>query len=212
METLTGLLDLFLHLDRYLAAFVADYGVWVYGLLFLIVFCETGLVVLPFLPGDSLLFVAGTLAGAGMLEPLTLVFGLAAAAILGDTVNYSIGKRIGPAAFRGEHTRLFKREHLIKTQLFYERHGGKTIIIARFLPIIRTFAPFIAGVAEMAYSRFLAYNMAGGAAWVGAFVTAGFFFGDIPVVRDNLTAVILGIIVISLLPGIIHFLRHKRSA
>lgn len=209
MELLSQFVDLFLHLDRHLAALVANYGTWVYAILFLIVFCETGLVVMPLLPGDSLLFVAGTLAGAGHLDPVLLGLLLMVAAILGDTVNYAIGRHVGPAVFRNEQARFFKREYLLRTQAFYEKHGGKTIIIARFIPIIRTFAPFVAGVGTMAYRRFLSFNVVGGIAWVVLFVGAGYFFGDLPVVKQNLTLFIFAIIVLSILPGVIEYLRHR---
>lgn len=209
MELLSQFVDLFLHLDRHLAALVANYGTWVYAILFLIVFCETGLVVMPLLPGDSLLFVAGTLAGAGHLDPVLLGLLLMVAAILGDTVNYAIGRHVGPAVFRNEQARFFKREYLLRTQAFYEKHGGKTIIIARFIPIIRTFAPFVAGVGTMAYRRFLSFNVVGGIAWVVMFVGAGYFFGDLPVVKQNLTLFIFAIIVLSIMPGVIEYLRHR---
>lgn len=212
MELLTQFIDLFLHLDRHLAALVGEYGVWVYGILFLIIFCETGLVVMPLLPGDSLLFVAGALAGAGHLDPVLLSGLLIIAAILGDTVNYAIGRHVGPAVFRHDQARLFKREHLLHTQAFYERHGGKTVIIARFIPIIRTFAPFVAGIGAMAYPRFLSFNVIGALAWVLLFVWAGYLFGDMPVVKQNLTLFILAIIVISILPGLVTYLRHRYSA
>lgn len=211
MDLLLHFLDMMLHLDRYLTELVTDYGPWVYGILFLIIFCETGLVVTPFLPGDSLLFVAGMLAGAGLLDPIWLMLLLILAAILGDSVNYSIGRWVGPAVFRKEEGRFFKKKHLEYTQRFYERHGGKTIIIARFVPIVRTFAPFVAGIGNMVYRRFLAYNVAGAILWVVSLVTAGYFLGDLPVIKDNLTAVIFGIIFISLLPGLIEYWRHRRA-
>jgi membrane-associated protein len=176
-----------------------------------IVFCETGLVVTPFLPGDSLLFIVGTLAGAQQLDVAVIVPLLMIAAILGDSVNYWLGNRIGSAVFRRE-SRIFRREHLLRTQRFYERHGGKTIIIARFIPIVRTFAPFVAGVGGMAYGRFLAYNVIGGIVWVGLFVSAGYFFGELPVVKENLTLFIFGIIIVSILPGVIEYIRQRRSA
>ncbi len=211
MDLLLHFLDMMLHLDRYLTELVTDYGPWVYGILFLIIFCETGLVVTPFLPGDSLLFVAGMLAGAGLLDPTWLMLLLILAAILGDSVNYSIGRWVGPAVFRKEEGRFFKKKHLEHTQRFYERHGGKTIIIARFVPILRTFAPFVAGIGNMVYRRFLAYNVAGAILWVVSLVTAGYFLGDLPVIKDNLTAVIFGIIFLSLLPGLIEYWRHRRA-
>jgi len=199
MDLLRQLLDLFLHLDKHLSGVIHDYGTWTYLILFLIVFCETGLVVTPFLPGDSLLFAAGTFAALGSLSPWVLFAVLSAAAILGDTVNYWIGKKIGPRAFSGT-VRFLKQEHLRKTEAFYERHGRKTIILARFVPIIRTFAPFVAGVGSMNYPVFLAYNVIGGVAWVALCVFSGYYFGNIPVVKRNFSIVIIVIIVISTLP------------
>ncbi len=208
MEWITYVIDLFLHLDRHLGSLIADYGVWTYLVLFLIVFCETGLVVTPFLPGDSLLFAAGAFGAVGSLDPWRLFLLLSLAAILGDTVNYWIGKAIGPRAFSGEY-RFLKRRHLDRTREFYERHGGKTIVLARFIPIIRTFAPFVAGVAVMSYGRFLAYNIAGGLAWVGIFVFGGFLFGNLPVVRANFSYVIVVIIVLSVLPLVYEILKER---
>jgi membrane-associated protein len=199
MDLLKQLLDFFLHLDRHLSEVIRDYGTWTYLVLFLIVFCETGLVVTPFLPGDSLLFAAGTFAALGSLSPWVLFAVLSAAAILGDTVNYWIGKKIGPKAFSGT-VRFLKQEHLRKTEAFYERHGRKTIILARFVPIVRTFAPFVAGVGSMNYPVFLAYNVIGGVAWVALCVFSGYFFGNIPVVKRNFSIVIIAIILISTLP------------
>lgn len=209
MELIHLFFDFILHLDKHLLALTTEYGVWVYGVLFVIVFCETGLVVTPFLPGDSLLFVTGTLAGAGMLDPVLLCLVLIIAAVLGDTVNYFIGRKMGPAVFKRPDARFLKQEYLRKTQQFYAKHGGKTIIIARFIPIIRTFAPFVAGVGTMQYSRFIAYNIGGGIAWVVLFITAGYFVGDQPFVKNNLTLVVFGIILVSILPGIVEFIRHK---
>ena len=199
MDLLKQLLDFFLHLDRHLSEVIRDYGTWTYLVLFLIVFCETGLVVTPFLPGDSLLFAAGTFAALGSLSPWVLFAALSAAAVLGDTANYWIGKKIGPRAFSGT-VRFLKQEHLRKTESFYERHGRKTIILARFVPIIRTFAPFVAGVGSMNYPVFLAYNVIGGVAWVALCVFSGYFFGNIPVVQRNFSIVIIAIILISTLP------------
>ena len=199
MDLLKQLLEFFLHLDKHLSEVIRDYGTWTYLILFLIIFCETGLVVTPFLPGDSLLFAAGTFAALGALSPWVLFAALSAAAILGDTVNYWIGKKIGPRAFSGT-VRFLKQEHLRKTEAFYERHGRKTIIIARFVPIVRTFAPFVAGVGSMNYPVFLAYNVIGGVAWVGLCVFSGYFFGNIPVVKRNFSVVIIAIILISTLP------------
>lgn len=211
MELINYFIDIVLHLDRHLADLTRDYGLWVYGILFLIIFCETGLVITPFLPGDSLLFVTGTLAGAGMLDGTALVLGLTAAAILGNTTNYWIGRYVGPAVFHREQSRFFKREYLDRTQRFYDKHGGKTIVITRFVPIIRTFAPFVAGIGRMPHAKFQAYNVGGGFLWVGSLVLAGIVFGDTPFVKNNLTAVIFGIIFLSILPGIIEYIRHRRG-
>jgi membrane-associated protein len=211
MELIGTFVEYFLHLDKHLGQVIQTYGFWTYLILFLIIFCETGLVVTPILPGDSLLFAAGTFAAIGALRPEVLFVLLSIAAVAGDSVNYAIGHRIGPRVFR-ENYRFLKREYLDRTEQFYERHGGKTIIIARFMPIIRTFAPFVAGVGSMRYSRFLAYNVIGGIAWIGLFVWGGYFFGNIPVVKRNFTLVILGIIFVSILPGIIEFLRHRYGA
>jgi membrane-associated protein len=210
LELLKDFVDLFLHLDRHLSELIAQYGSWTYAILFLIVFCETGLIVTPFLPGDSLLFAAGTFAGLGDFDPWVLAGLLAVAAILGDTVNYWVGSWVGPKAFSGKVPFLNQR-HLAKTQEFYERHGGKTIIMARFVPIIRTFAPFVAGVGHMHYSRFLAYNVIGGLLWVGLFVFGGYLFGNLPAVRENFTLVILAIIGLSVLPILIEWLKARRT-
>lgn len=212
MELIQYFIDILLHLDKHLQVLTSEYGVWVYGILFLVIFCETGLVILPFLPGDSLLFVAGTLAGAGLLNPFMLAVILIMAAILGDTVNYFIGRKMGSAVFNRPNARFFKQAHLLKTQQFYEKHGGKTIIIARFIPIIRTFAPFVAGIGTMQYSRFIAYNVVGGIVWVGSLVSAGFFLGNITWVKSNLTLVVFGIIILSIMPGVIEYVRHRRRA
>ena len=209
MELLAQFIDILLHLDRYLAQFVSEYGVWVYLLLFLIVFAETGLVVTPFLPGDSLLFVAGTLAAAGGMDVVWLCAVLSVAAILGDTVNYWIGSWFGTRLFH-DNARWLKREYLDRTHQFYERHGGKTIILARFVPIVRTFAPFVAGMGRMSYLKFFAYNVVGGLIWVFSLVLAGFYFGNLPWVKANLTLVIIGIVIASITPGIIEYLRHRR--
>lgn len=211
MEWITGLIDLFLHLDQHLNVLIKDYGLWTYLLLFCIIFCETGLVVTPFLPGDSLLFAAGAFAANGALDPLWLFLLLSIAAIAGDTVNYWIGNRVGPWVFQQEKVRFFKKEYLVRTHEFYEKHGGKTIIIARFIPIIRTFAPFVAGIGEMTYLRFISYNIFGGIAWIAIFVFGGYFFGNLPMVKKNFTLVIVVIIFISVLPGIIEFLRQRQE-
>ena len=209
MDFIRTALDFFLHLDTHLAEIIARYGVWTNLILFLIVFAETGLVVTPFLPGDSLLFAAGTFAALGSLDPGLLVLLLSAAAILGDTVNYWVGARIGARAFSG-NIRFLKQEHLVRTQRFYERHGGKTIVLARFVPIVRTFAPFVAGVGAMNYPRFLAYNVGGAVLWVTLFTLAGYFFGNIPAVRSNFTLVILAIVGLSVVPIVVEMLRGRR--
>jgi len=200
----------FLHLDVHLAELIRDYGTWTYAILFGIVFAETGLVVMPLLPGDSLLFAAGAFSALGALNPWLLFALLSVAAVLGDTVNYWIGARIGPRAFSG-NVRFMKKEHLDRTRAFYARHGGKTIIFARFIPIVRTFAPFVAGVGGMDYSRFIAYNVVGGVVWVGVCVGAGYFFGNIPVVRDNFSVVIFAIIGISVIPVLIEAVKGWRG-
>jgi membrane-associated protein len=212
MELMRHFVDLFMHLDRHLAVVIQDYGPWTYLILFLIVFCETGLVVTPILPGDSLLFAAGALAAATSLEVGWLLVLLAVAAIAGDTVNYWIGHAVGPRVFRSGESRFLNREYLERTHRFYEKHGGKTIIIARFMPIIRTFAPFVAGVGSMSYGRFILYNVVGGVAWIAVFVGAGYLFGNIPMVKRNFTFVIMAIIVVSVLPGVVEYLRHRRRA
>jgi membrane-associated protein len=209
MDWVKQFVDLFLHLDTHLSAVISQYGTWTYLILFVIVFCETGLVVTPFLPGDSLLFAAGTFAALGDLDVWLMILLLIAAAILGDTVNYWVGAAIGPRAFEGK-IRFLKREHLERTHAFYERHGGKTIILARFVPIVRTFAPFVAGVGAMSYPRFLTYNVVGAVLWVGLLVMAGFFFGNIPVVRENFTIVILAIVAISVMPMAVEMVRGRR--
>jgi membrane-associated protein len=210
MELIAQLVDVFLHLDRYLGMFLHDYGLWVYALLFAIIFAETGFVVTPFLPGDSLLFVAGTLAAAGGgLDVQWLIPLLIAASFGGDNTNYWIGHHLGPRVFRHDGSRLLNHQYLDRTRAFYDRHGGKTILLARFLPILRTFAPFVAGIGRMPYARFLAFSFTGSVLWIGLFVLAGYFFGHLPVVRKNLTLVMLGIIVISILPGTIAWLRHR---
>ena len=206
---MTHLIDVFLHLDAYLNVVIQQYGVWTYLILFVVVFLETGVVVTPFLPGDSLLFAAGAFAAAGALE-VGWVFGLLyVAAVLGDTVNYRIGYMIGPRAFHGQN-RFFKREHLDRTHQFYERHGGKTIVVARFIPIIRTFAPFVAGIGRMSYGWFVVYNIGGGLLWTVLFVFGGYYFGNLPVVKRNFTLVILAIILLSLTPPVIELLQHYR--
>lgn len=211
MEFITAFIDLVLHLDQHLTLIIQNYGGWVYFVLFLIIFCETGLVVTPFLPGDSLLFVAGTLAAAGGMDIQILMVLLVAASFLGDNTNYWIGRTVGPKVFSKQDSRLLNREYLNKAHAFYEKHGGKAIIFARFLPIIRTFAPFVAGIGRMAYQRFLAFSIVGSISWISFFVLGGYFFGNIPAVKQNLTLMMLGIIFISILPGIIKFWQHRRA-
>jgi membrane-associated protein len=210
MDFVQSVMDLFLHLDDHLSQIIARYGVWTHLILFLIVFAETGLVVTPFLPGDSLLFAAGTFAALGSLDVWLVVALLIGAAILGDTVNYWVGAWIGPRAFSG-NVRFLRKDYLDRTHAFYEKHGGKTIILARFVPIIRTFAPFVAGVGAMSYPKFITYNIVGAVLWVGLFVPAGYFFGNIPAVRENFTVVILAIIAISVLPIALEAIRARRS-
>jgi len=200
MELAAALWDFVLHLDAHLAAFVAQHGAWVYALLFAIVFCETGLVVTPFLPGDSLLFVVGTLAAAGGMDIRLVMSILVAAALSGDNVNYWIGRWAGPKVFRLEDSRWFNRKHLERTHAFYERYGGQAIVLARFVPIVRTYVPFVAGVGSMPYGRFLAFSVAGALLWVLSLCLAGYWFGNIPAVRENLGAVILAIVIVSVLP------------
>jgi membrane-associated protein len=206
------LIDLFLHLDEHLADVIQKHGVYTYALLFGIIFLETGLVVTPILPGDSLLFAAGSFAGIGALSLWPLYFLLCAAAILGDTVNYTIGSYLGPKVFHYPKSRFFNPEHLRKTHTFYEKYGGKTIIIARFIPIVRTFAPFVAGVGKMSYPHFLAYNVAGGVLWVSVCVFAGYFFGNLPFVKQNFSVVILAIVAISILPAVFEYFKHRAEA
>jgi membrane-associated protein len=208
MEIISNLIDLFLHLDKHLNEIIQTYGVWTYVLLFAIIFMETGLVVTPFLPGDSLLFAAGTFAGMGSLNVWILFISLSAAAIIGDTVNYWIGHYIGPRAFSG-NIRFLKKEHLDRTHKFYEKHGGKTIILARFIPIIRTFAPFVAGIGAMSYGHFISYNVIGGILWVGLFTFLGYFFGNLPFVQENFAYVVIAIILISVLPAVYEFFKER---
>jgi membrane-associated protein len=210
LELLLFFWDLLRHLDDHLAALIQQYGPWVYAILFLIIFCETGLVVTPFLPGDSLLFVAGTLWAVSDMNVHALAALLIVAAILGDAVNYSVGAYIGPKVFQWEDSRWFNRKALDAAHAFYEKHGGKTIIIARFVPLVRTFAPFVAGVGRMTYARFALFNVTGAVLWVVSLVYAGYFFGNIPIIRDNLTIVIFVIIGISLLPIVVEWLRARR--
>ena len=211
MDLLAAFIDIVLHLDTHLLALTREYGVWVYAILFLIIYCETGLVVTPFLPGDSLLFVAGALCGLGALRLEWLAPLLMLAAFSGDNTNYWIGRLIGLRLLKRTNG-LIKREHIDKTHAFYEKHGGKTILFARFLPIVRTFAPFVAGIGLMRYRLFMLFSALGSLAWIGSLTVAGYFFGNIPVIKNNLTLMILGIIVISFLPAIREFIRHRRQA
>ena len=211
LSLLTQFIDFILHLDQHLAVLVQQHDAMVYALLFAIIFCETGLVVFPFLPGDSLLFVAGALAAGGGMDIAVLGTVLFCAAVLGDNTNYWIGHAVGPRAFRWERSRFFNQSALLKTHAFYEKHGGMTVIIARFIPLARTFAPFVAGVARMTYVRFFAYDFAGGALWIGSLTLAGYWFGNLPLVKNNLSLVIVGIIGFSLLPAFFGWLRHRRT-
>ncbi len=208
MDFLLTALDFFLHVDRHLLELATDYGVWIYALLFLIIFLETGVVVTPFLPGDSLLFATGALAAAGVIDLVGILTLLTAAAIIGDNTNYFIGRAVGPRVFT-EHSRWLKREHLLRTQRFYERHGGKTVVLARFVPIVRTFAPFVAGVGRMRYPRFLAFDVGGGFLWVWGFGLFGYFTGNIPFVKDNFGLVTIGVILISVVPLAFEILRAR---
>jgi membrane-associated protein len=212
MDSITGLVDFFLHLDSHLAEVIQKYGAQTYTLLFVIIFLETGIVVTPILPGDSLLFAAGSFAGLGALSLWTVFLVCVTAAILGDTVNYAIGSYLGPRVFHFPKSRFFNPRHLQKTHEFYERYGGKTIIIARFIPIIRTFAPFVAGVGKMSYGRFLAYNAVGGLLWVSICVFAGYFFGNLPFVKKNFSLVVLAIVVISILPAVFEYMKHRAES
>ena len=212
MEFFSFIIDFILHIDQHLTELAAQYGAWIYGILFLIIFCETGLVVMPLLPGDSLLFAAGSIAAIGKMNIHLMVVLLIIAAILGDAVNFVIGKYFGEKLFSNPNSKIFKQSHLQKTQQFYAKHGGKTIILARFIPIVRTFAPFVAGMGHMSYHHFLAYNVIGGVLWVTLFSYLGYFFGNLPIVKDNLSLVLVAIIVLSILPGIVEIIRHKRAA
>ncbi|MDO8617667.1 MAG: DedA family protein [Candidatus Uhrbacteria bacterium] len=212
MNFLRSAIELFLHLDKHLSVIIGQYGTWTYAILFLIIFCETGLVITPFLPGDSLLFAAGTFAAIDSLHIGWLILVLTIAAVLGDTVNYWIGHRIGQKAFSGRYERFLKKEHLERTQLFYQKYGGKAIVLARFLPIIRTFAPFVAGIGSMHYSKFLMYNVIGGIAWVVLFTGGGYLFGNLPFVRQHFSWVVLGIIILSILMVVIEWWRSRRPS
>ena len=211
MDIIKQCLDLFVHLDHHVAGLAAQYGAWIYGIVFGIIFSETGLVVAPFLPGDSLLFVLGALAAKGSLRLDALLFLLSAAAVLGNMVNYSAGRVLAPKIFNNEHVPFLKKEHLQRTRDFYEKYGAKTIIITRFVPIVRTFAPFLAGVGGMAYGKFTVYNLAGGILWVLVGVLSGFFFGNLAFVSEHFSMVVLAIVVISLIPAVWEYLKHKKA-
>jgi membrane-associated protein len=209
MELIIYIADFFIHLDRHLGVIIQALGSWTYVIFFLVIFCETGLVVTPFLPGDSLLFGLGTFAALGLLEIELLLILLSIAAVAGNMVNYAIGQLVGPKVFHKENVRFLNREYLDRTHRFYEKHGGKTIVIARFIPIIRTFAPFVAGIGKMTYTRFTLYNVLGSIAWVTIFIVGGYYFGNLPVVKRNFTIVIFAIIIISVLPIIFEYIRHR---
>jgi membrane-associated protein len=207
---LTTLLYSLLALDQTVASLATQYGAWLYAILFVVIFAETGLVVCPFLPGDSILFIAGTVVAAAGLDVHVLALVLVVAAVLGDSVNYAVGHYIGPKAFQRPYSRWFRQEYLRRTQAFYDRYGGVTIIIGRFVPIIRTFAPFLAGVAGMSYRRFLSYNVIGGCLWIGLLVYAGYLFGNIPWVKENLSLIVIAIVVVSLRPAVTTWIRERR--
>ena len=213
MELLTQFIDIVLHLDKHLAILVQQYGLWIYGILFVIIFSETGFVVTPFLPGDSLLFVAGALAaiGEGGMDIVTLIGVLTLAAVLGNTVNYQIGRFLGPKVFHWENSRFFNRDALVKTHAFYEKHGGKTLVISRFLPLFRTFAPFVAGIGAMSYAKFTMFNLIGALGWVVSLCLAGYWLGNMPWVKANLTLIIVGIIIVSLVPVAVGWLKHRAA-
>lgn len=212
MDFLYLIIDFILHIDEHLTELSAQYGVWIYAILFAIIFCETGLVVMPLLPGDSLLFAAGSIAAIGGMNIHLMVLLLIIAAILGDAVNFTIGKYFGEKLFSNPNSKIFKQSHLQKTQNFYAKHGGKTIIIARFMPIVRTFAPFVAGMGRMHYGQFFLYNVIGAVMWVVGFSYLGYFFGNMQIVKDNLSLVLIAIIVLSILPAVIEIARHKMAA
>lgn len=212
MELIAQFIDIVLHLEKHLAWLVQNYGAYVYAILFAIIFCETGLVITPFLPGDSLLFVAGTLAATGHMDVHTLFAALCCASFLGDNTNYWVGRFVGPRVFRSSRSRLLNRAHLEKTHRFYEKHGGKTIVIARFMPIVRTFAPFVAGIGHMNYAQFMAYSAVGAVFWIGFFVYGGYLFGNLPFIKQNLSWFIIGIVAISVAPGVIAWLKARSQA
>lgn len=210
VDWFSAFVDIVLHLDKYLALLVTQYGTWVYAILFTIIFSETGFVVTPFLPGDSLLFVAGALAAVGQMDVTLLTLTLLVAAVTGNLLNYQIGRFIGPKVFQWESSRFFNREALIKTHAFFDQHGGKTLVLSRFLPLFRTFAPFVAGVGAMPYGRFFLYNLIGASAWVVSLVAVGYFFGNLPWVKQNLSGVIIAIVLVSLIPAILGWLQQRR--
>lgn len=212
MEWLQTVSDWFLNIDEHIGTIISTYGTWTYVIMFVVLFCETGLVVMPVLPGDSLLFALGAFVAQGALDGWVLAVVLFIAVVLGDNVNYWIGYHIGPKIFSGKKIRWLNIKHLEETQRFYERHGGKTIILARFIPIIRTFAPFVAGIGRMPYSRFLGFSLSGGLGWIIIGIGAGYVFGNIPAVQENFTLVLIGIVAISLLPALIKYLQHRRAA
>ncbi|MGB4466576.1 MAG: DedA family protein [Azovibrio sp.] len=212
MEFITQFIDIVLHLDTHLAVLMGQYGGWIYAILFFCIFAETGFVVTPFLPGDSLLFVAGALAALGGMDIWILVGMLSLAAVLGNLLNYQIGRYLGPKVFQWENSRLFNKAALLKTHIFYEQHGGKTLVLSRFLPLFRTFAPFVAGIGGMPYGRFAVFNLAGGLGWVFSLCFAGYWFGNLPWIRQNLSLVIVAIIAISLLPALIAYLKHSKAS
>ncbi len=212
MSYITGLIDFILHIDKHLAQVTQDYGAWAYGILFLIVFCETGLVVTPFLPGDSLLFAAGALAGAGLFDVNLLALLLLIAAVVGDAVNYAVGRRMGQAVFEKKDSKIFKQQYLMRTQKFFDKYGNKAIVLARFVPIVRTFAPFLAGVGTMPYRKFATYNVLGAVLWVGFFTYMGWWVGERPEVKKNFGLVIIGIIILSVVPAVIEIIRARKEA
>lgn len=212
MELITQFIDIVLHLDTHLSLLIQQYGIWIYAILFVVIFSETGLVVFPFLPGDSLLFVAGALAAVGDMDVGVLMGVLTLAAVLGNSVNYAVGRYIGPRVFQWPDSRFFNRAALDKTHAFYEQHGGKTIVLSRFLPLFRTFAPFVAGVGAMSVARFTAFNVAGGVLWVVSLVAAGYWLGNIPVIRNHLTLVVLAIVALSLVPAVVGWWRHRAAS
>jgi membrane-associated protein len=211
LELIAYFIDLFIHLDIHLNTAIQFFGIWVYLVVFLVIFCETGLVITPILPGDSLLFALGAISALEILDARLLTILLTVAAVTGDAVNFSLGKFIGPRIFHYETSRFFKKEYLHRTHSFYEKHGGKTIFLARFIPIIRTFAPFVAGIGKMSYGRFAFYNITGGVSWIVLFIAAGYYFGNIPVIKHNFSLVIIAIVFISILPGIIELWRRRTA-